>query len=111
MSGFNLIFASDVTVALFCLSAAGILLSVTTFLPKHTGAPTSVRRHVVSGFCFVFAALGIGFALHAMNVSTSAAGQSGPAASISPQELQRFIGTESLPIQKFDNQAVVFEKD
>jgi hypothetical protein len=109
MSGFHLIFASDVTAALFCLSAAGILLSATAFLPKRTGAPTSVRRHVVSGFGFAFAALGMGFALHAMNVTTSAAGQSGPAASISPLELQR--GTKSLPVQEFDNRAVVFEKD
>jgi hypothetical protein len=55
--------------------------------------------------------MGIGLALHAMNVSTSAAGQSDHAASISPLELQRFIETESLPVQKFENQAVVFEKN
>jgi hypothetical protein len=111
MNGFYLIFTSDVTAAVFCFSAATILLSATAFLPKRAGAPMSIRRHIVSGFGFAFAALGIGFALHAMSVTTSAAGQSGPAASILPLELQRSIGTKSLPVQEFDNQAVVFEKD
>jgi hypothetical protein len=111
MRGFHLIFAGDLTAALFCTSAATILLSATAFIQSRTSAPTSVRRHIISGLGVAFAALGIGFVLHAMNVTTSAAGQSGPAASISPLEIQQVMGTQSLPVQKFDNQAVVFEKD
>ena len=111
MSGFHLIFTSDVAAVLFGFSAATILLSATAFLQKRTGSPASVRRRILSGFGLAFAAMGIEFALHAMNVTTSAAEQSGTTASISPLELQRFMGTKSPPVQEFHNQAVVFEKD
>jgi hypothetical protein len=115
MDEFSVIFESDLTAAIFCVSSAVFLLLYATGLillqrwSRTSGRTSAIRRHIMSSLGAALAALGFGFGLHAANITlASATGQSGPTTSISPRELHRFIGMKSLPVQKFEDQAVVF---
>ncbi len=115
MDEFSVIFGSDLTAAIFCLSstiflllyAAGFVLS--RRWKRAAGRASLIRRYVISGLGAALAAMGVGFGLHSANVTmTSATQQTGTAISVSPRELSLSGGTKSLPVQKFEDQTFVF---
>jgi hypothetical protein len=115
MDALSAIFENDLTAAIFCFSSAVfLLLYAASFIlsRRWKGAArlsAVIRRYVISGLGAALAAMGVGFGLHSADLTmTSATGQSGPAASISPPELHRFIGTKSLRVQEFEDQTFVF---
>jgi hypothetical protein len=115
MNEFSEIFSTDLTTEIFCFSSIMFLLLYAAgfvFLQKWSrtaGRTTAIHRHAISGLGAALVAMAVGFALHAVNITVaSARAQSGAAASISPLELHRGIGTKSIPVQKFEDQTFVF---
>jgi hypothetical protein len=115
MNEFSEIFGTDLTTEIFCFSSIMFLLLYAAgfvFLQKWSrtaGRTTAIHRHAISGLGAALVAMAVGFALHAVNITVaSARAQSGAAASISPLELHRSIGTKSIPVQRFEDQTFVF---
>ena len=112
MDELSVIFASDLTTAVFCLSSTVFLLLyavglVVSLKWNRAARPASlIRRYVISGLGVALGALGVEFGLHAANVT--AAQLTKTAISISPRELTLSRGTKSLPVQNFEDYTFVF---
>jgi hypothetical protein len=115
MNGLSDIFRSDAGTEIFCFSSIVFLLVYAAGFfslqrwSRTVGRTPAVRRHFISGLGAAVAAMGIGFALHAANVTiASAKAQGGPAATISPRQLHRAIEMKALPVQEIEDRTFVF---
>jgi Co/Zn/Cd efflux system component len=110
----------DILSATFGAAAAEICVGVLVFLLMYLAGfvlfqkwsrisvPTPVvHRHIISGLSAALAAVGVVFWLHAANGATaSAKGQ--PGLPVAPQDLRGSAETKSLPIQRFEDQTLIF---
>jgi hypothetical protein len=110
----------DILSATFGAAAAEICVGVLVFLLMYLAGfvlfqkwsrisvPTPVvHRHIISGLSAALAAMGIVFWLHAANGATaSAKGQ--PGSAIAPQDLRGSVEAKSIPVQRFEDQSVIF---
>src|SRR5215831_15530581 len=112
MTILSTMFGSDSAAAIGVGSIVFLLIYFGGFILFQTSSRIRARtpvfdRHLIPGLGAALAASWVGFWLHAANVATASAEGQGPT-SISPQELHRAIRMESLPVQTFEDQTMVF---
>jgi hypothetical protein len=66
-----------------------------------------VHRHIISGLSAALAAVGVVFWLHAANGATASA-KAQPGSAVAPQDLRGSDEAKSLPVQRFEDQSVIF---
>jgi hypothetical protein len=116
MNDLSATFSNNPATAILCFSSTVFLLIyLTGFILlqrwSRLSGPTTpvIHRHIISGLGAALAAMGFGFWLYAAHVATaSAEGQTGATTSMSAQELHQSVKIKSLPVQRFEDQTMVF---